>query len=417
MQHSQENPRLHPSTKGGSGQESEAEGSHRKREAALPSSSPASRQETSFRQAPSLYHGRYSGPATGLRSDRNKKAEGTFSGSPARHTLRYDQKKTAQKNESLASPGRSQTAQPGQPHTVRRSLKKKVRFRPKGRNILALVLLVLIIVLGVDNLMLRHSNNTLSTRLEAALHPPDLEVAQQDQQYGYQGKPLSDLYPDMVVDWRMEPAYIPQEPMVYLTFDDGPSKITPQILDTLDAYGVKATFFVTGKKDETLSSYYKEIVDRGHTLAMHTWSHQYQTIYASLDNFLADYYELYTWIYEKTGVKPTMFRFPGGTTNAYANKKFQTFDAIKNEMNSRGFTYFDWNVSSGDASGQNVPAEQIIENVVKGASGKKYAVVLMHDSSTKATTAAALPRMIEELAAAGFHFDRLTEDLVPIQFK
>ena len=110
-------------------------------------------------------------------------------------------------------------------------------------------------------------------------------------------------------------------------------------------------------------------------------------------------------------------RLPLKDKNDQTSIDMDTFKQMVDLFLDRGFTYFDWNVSSGDASGQNVPAEQIIENVVKGASGKKYAVVLMHDSSTKATTAAALPRMIEELAAAGFHFDRLTEDLVPIQFK
>ena len=155
------------------------------------------------------------------------------------------------------------------PASHKRTTKKKRRSL-KILNIAFLLVILLAGFLTFDNALLRHSNKELLTRLEAMESPPDLTVDAQTQKYGYAGKPISDLYPDMVVDWYMEPAYIPQEPMVYLTFDDGPSKMTPQILDILDAYGVKATFFVTGTKDETLSTYYKQIVDRGHTLAMHT---------------------------------------------------------------------------------------------------------------------------------------------------
>lgn len=105
-------------------------------------------------------------------------------------------------------------------------------------------------------------------------------------EYGSAGKPILDVYSDMVVSWRSEPVYATKEKTVYLTFDDGPSKNTRQILDLLDKYDIKATFFVCGTQDEELMPLYKEIIEKGHTLGMHSYSHDYDEIYASTESFL-----------------------------------------------------------------------------------------------------------------------------------
>lgn len=202
------------------------------------------------------------------------------------------------------------------------------------------------------------------------------------------------------------------EKVIYLTFDDGPSHNTPKVLDILDTYDIKATFFVVKTDEEAYIPYYKEIVDRGHTIAIHTASHNYKKIYASVDAYLEDFNEIYTLVEEETGVKPTLFRYPGGSTNC---QSYAAGDDIMKEMERRGFIYYDWNVSSGDG-GNQATRETIYDWVTMNSSKRDYSVVLMHDSGGKAETVAALPSIIETLQDRGCEFRSLDETCTPIQF-
>lgn len=199
---------------------------------------------------------------------------------------------------------------------------------------------------------------------------------------------------------------------VYLTFDDGPSDLTPQVLDLLDEYDAKATFFVVYTDNEQYTSYLKEIVDRGHTLALHSYSHDYDKIYQSVDAFLEDFDKVYTWVYEETGVRPTLFRFPGGSTNG----KTSVVNNIIAEMERRGFIYYDWNVSSGDGSNLTT-TQNILENVCTNVGSFDQPVVLMHDGAGKNATLKALPTLLKTLAEEGYEFCSLDETLQPIQYK
>lgn len=199
---------------------------------------------------------------------------------------------------------------------------------------------------------------------------------------------------------------------VYLTFDDGPSDLTPQVLDLLDKYNAKATFFVVHTDNEEYTSYLKEIVDRGHTLALHSYSHDYNKIYKSVDAFLEDFNQVYTWVYEETGVRPTLFRFPGGSTNG----KTAVVNDIIAEMERRGFIYYDWNVSSGDGSNLTT-TENILENVCTNVGNFDQPVVLMHDGAGKNATFKALPTILKTLADEGYEFCSLDEHLTPVQYK
>jgi peptidoglycan/xylan/chitin deacetylase (PgdA/CDA1 family) len=200
--------------------------------------------------------------------------------------------------------------------------------------------------------------------------------------------------------------------IVHLTFDDGPSQNTPKVLDILDEYGIKATFFVVYNDEEPYCDYYKEIVDRGHTLAIHTASHNYKQVYASVDAYLEDFYKIYSYVYEKTGVRPTLFRYPGGSTNCLS---YSAGSAIMEEMDRRGFTYFDWNVSSGDG-GNQATRSTIYDWVTTKALSLNESVVLMHDAAGKGETVAALPSVIEKLLAEGCTFAPLTSAVEPVQF-
>lgn len=185
---------------------------------------------------------------------------------------------------------------------------------------------------------------------------------------------------------------------VYLTFDDGPSEQTQQILDILDDYGVKATFFVNGREDEASIAAYKRIVDEGHTIGMHSYSHKYSEIYASMDAFKADFLRIQNLIYDTTGVECRYYRFPGGSSNRVSNVDMSEYIQY---FNNQGVTYFDWNVSSGDATAQAFTVDELVENVMKDVVKYKTSVVLLHDANTKTTTVQALPTMIESLQASG----------------
>jgi peptidoglycan/xylan/chitin deacetylase (PgdA/CDA1 family) len=223
------------------------------------------------------------------------------------------------------------------------------------------------------------------------------------------------LYPDMQVDYTPKTDDNTQK-IVYLTFDDGPSKeTTPQILDILDEYGAKATFFVSGQygTKEYRGQMYNEILDRGNALGLHTYTHDYRQIYSSVEAYLDDLYEIYSEVYEATGYQPDMIRFPGGSINSYNGSYFYQ---LIGEVTRRGFTYHDWVVDSTDAlSGVNnkVAASTLVDTVLSGCEGRTKIVVLFHDNDTKSTTVEALPTVLEELQSQGYEFRALDSSVNP----
>lgn len=203
-----------------------------------------------------------------------------------------------------------------------------------------------------------------------------------------------------------------EAPKAYLTFDDGPSESTAEILDILKEKGVKATFFVIGQEGEEAEALYRRIVEEGHTLAMHSYSHKYNEIYASVDAFAEDMNHLQTYLAEVTGVTPTIMRFPGGSSNHVSSLPMTEFIRYAKE---KGLTYYDWNVMSGDATGQAYTSGELIENVMKDAVRHHTAVVLMHDAATKAPTVEALAPMIDQLRENGFTLLPIDEDTELVQ--
>ena len=225
--------------------------------------------------------------------------------------------------------------------------------------------------------------------------------------------PADDPYPDLYV---ARPEFIPHQDgdkVVYLTFDDGPSNLTIPLLDVLDKYGVKATFFVVGKTSEEDKEALRQTAERGHTLAVHSYTHEYKQIYASPRAFLDDFAREYALIKETTGVSPTIYRCAGGSVNSYNR---DTARSIAEEMNRRGYIYYDWNVDSGDAV-PGTTAEGIYQNVISQTSRYYKAVVLMHNSAAKKDTLAQLPRIIEKLQAMGYRFAALDNTVAPINFR
>lgn len=180
---------------------------------------------------------------------------------------------------------------------------------------------------------------------------------------------------------------------VYLTFDDGPSIYTKDILDVLKRYNVKATFFVTGMNSEQYDDYYQKILDDGHSLGIHTYSHVYNDVYKSLDSFVEDFNKMRNLIYEKTGEEITLYRFPGGSGNNVVSPTVRK--EIFAWLEEEGIQYYDWNVSSGDAEKQVPSAQKIAQNCIEGVKNCNTAIVLLHDAGGKKSTIEALPLIIE----------------------
>jgi len=183
---------------------------------------------------------------------------------------------------------------------------------------------------------------------------------------------------------------------VYLTFDDGPSIYTNDILDILDSYNVKATFFVVGKEGTNAEEALQRIVDEGHTLGMHSYSHKYKELYESMDSFTQDFARIRDYIYQATGEESVCYRFPGGSSNTISEIDMHDFIDY---LDSQGVEYYDWNVSSGDGGSMKLSTDTLLENCTKDIDTRDTSIILLHDSAEKPTTVEALPDIIENILA------------------
>ena len=181
---------------------------------------------------------------------------------------------------------------------------------------------------------------------------------------------------------------------VYLTFEDGPSDRTIEILDVLKAKNVKATFFVTGKEDAKSQEIYKRIVEEGHTLGMHSYSNKYSELYYSEDNFKQDLSKLRGYLMGVTGTESVYYRFPGGSSNQITNVPMAN---LIHYLNQQGIVYYDWNVSSGDATASAYSSDEIVANVTNDVVKYKTSVVLLHDADEVGITAETLDALIDAL--------------------
>ncbi|MGN0436145.1 MAG: polysaccharide deacetylase family protein [Wujia sp.] len=207
--------------------------------------------------------------------------------------------------------------------------------------------------------------------------------------------------------------YVTNGKTVYLTFDDGPSVNTDMILDVLAANNVKATFFLCYNPDESVWPMYKRIADEGHTVALHSYSHVYKTIYADKEAFIDDVTMIHDFVYEQTGVDSKLYRFPGGSSNTVSNVDMQI---LMEYLYDEGYTYFDWNALNGDAVNTATSPQQLNDNVmyyVRNNAGDS--IVLMHDLGNVTATAESLQDLIDTLRAEGYTLAPIDENTVPVQ--
>jgi len=252
--------------------------------------------------------------------------------------------------------------------------------------------------------------------------PPAVEPPQETPSKEPTPKPSQPQTPPVATapgEQPQAPATAESEKVAYLTFDDGPSIVTPAILETLKKYDAKATFFIVGRNVPGHEQIVKRIVEEGHAVGGHTYSHDYRLLYTSVDAFFADLEKGNALIEQATGTKLTLFRYPGGSTNTVSlnyqdpklyNKQQNVMSAIKDEANNRGYIFIDWNVTNGDARSNKYTAAEAFAQIKQQVKQQKEIVVLMHDSSTKAATAQALPQVIEFLKEKGYRFEAIPTD-------
>ncbi len=309
----------------------------------------------------------------------------------------------------------------------------KERYWGSVRFFKKLILLIVIIAIAVPSSLTFYYSSRLE-KAEKALEaqeseeslPPQEESKEESESSEEESAPKEEsqapitmaapayqsLYPDF---------YAPQEyaatkerdKTIFLTFDDGPSQQTERLLDILAEEEVKATFFVVHAGGDAAKAHLQRIVSEGHTLAMHSYTHDYKKVYASVEAYLDDMYKLFCEIREVTGVTPSLFRFPGGSINSYNGGVYKELIA---EMIRRGFVPHDWNISSQDAVNPTRPAEDILQSVVEGALKVSRGVVLMHDSTYRGTTVDAVRSMIQQLREQGYTLDRLFPEDKPFLF-
>lgn len=260
-------------------------------------------------------------------------------------------------------------------------------------------------------------NFTVKGQLEAEANQ-SMADTDESMYFNLEGQTEAD---DIVEEYHVDSAAIDQSANLaesgdahkaYLTFDDGPSGNTAEILDILKKHNIKATFFVIGREGEEYEELYKRIVDEGHTLAMHSYSHKYSVLYDSQESFEEDFSRIQNYLYEVTGKECLYYRFPGGSSNHVSNTDMAKFISF---LNDRGVTYFDWNVSSGDATSQAYTPEELVDNVITDVEKYKTSIVLMHDAETKDSTVKALEPMIEALQGMGVEILPIDENTAVVQ--
>jgi len=209
----------------------------------------------------------------------------------------------------------------------------------------------------------------------------------------------------VIMEPLRQPDNVPEKgKVIYLTFDDGPGPYTEKLLEILNRYNVKATFFV-------VNSNYLDVLPKlaasGHTVAIHTYSHVYNSIYASEDAFWSDLNRIRNVIHDKTGVWTNLMRFPGGSSNKISSFNPGIMTRLTKQVTSRGYHYFDWNVDSDDA-GKAATADEVFNNVISGIGTKTTAIVLQHD--IKDFSVDAVERIVQWGLANGYVFCALNEN-------
>ncbi len=290
--------------------------------------------------------------------------------------------------------------------------------RPKVIIIIAVItaLTFLTTFFGVSCKLIMDNNEELKSQLQNAQSQIDSTVSEYESQLNEKSSEIDRLNSELnsiktqSQQTSSSGGTETSQKICYLTFDDGPSENTLKILEILKRENVKATFFVihTDKMN-----YLKNIADDGHAIGLHSYSHEYKSIYSNDDAYFNDLQMISDEVFQYTGIKSNIIRFPGGSSNT-TSKKYNKgiMTRLTQEVQNKGYTYFDWNVTSGDADTKKLTADEIVQRCKNDMPKKSNACVLMHDASVKTTTVEALPKIIKLFRDNGFTFDKLDSNSV-----
>lgn len=223
---------------------------------------------------------------------------------------------------------------------------------------------------------------------------------------------VSDNLHGLLTGKKVYPVRTDGKKVAYLTFDDGPSTTnTPKVLDILDKYNIKATFFVLGKSlesSETAKEILREEAKRGYAIANHSYSHDYSYLYPNrimnVDNIVSDFDKNNCILKEVLGkdFSTRTIRFPGGYWSWNGRKP------MRDKIIENGYYGVDWNVLNGDAEGKVKNASELVQTTKAGVEklgdDADSIVILMHDTYGKEETVTALPQIIEYLQYNGYEF-------------
>ncbi len=334
-----------------------------------------------------------------------------------------EEKRTPHKSTEMRNAARTQGGQNGgQPPRRRRPSKQEMQRRKRKVLItrtIALVVIIVVIVLvitlianGAKN---KKSNNETTTPVSQETTTEGETTGETTTEAAAETTTASSTSNTTIVkpdNWNGK--------TIYLTFDDGPSSVTDDILAVLDQYNIKATFFTLGYGSKET---YQKLANDGHAIGVHSYSHDYDTIYASMENFQNDVTSLRNLLQEYTGQEIFLYRFPGGSNNevhqAAGNMKMADF---VDYINSIGMKYVDWNASSSDAAYVTGDVDVLYESASADISywgeetDQDTIVLLMHDAETKTTGPEMLKKLIPEFLGKGYAFDCIHKDTPDIHF-
>lgn len=275
-----------------------------------------------------------------------------------------------------------------------------MRKKKAGYNWYKLLLcgLVFFVIGGTAFCMVAESKESAEKRAEAEAERKAEEAAERKAEEAARARKESLSLVPGVPAGTLEPDQ--DEKIAYLTFDDGPSENTQRILDILKEYDVKATFFITGAK-ENCRPLIKKAYEAGHTIGLHTYSHDYSDVYSSEEAYFKDLEKVGKVAEEQIGFVPYLIRFPGGSSNVVSAKYSQgIMSRLTEKVQEKGYQYYDWNVDSGDGGGAGID-EIKTRSVTEQYS---HVVILFHDSQTKDGTVDALPAVIDYYKEHGYEF-------------
>jgi len=260
------------------------------------------------------------------------------------------------------------------------------------------------IVFIMSNIMVSRNISKIEDKVSSVVTS---SVKFREDLFGYQN-----LFKDLYVEQRLMIAPDENEKVVYLTFDLSPTNKTLEILKVLDEYNVKATFFVVGDHSEGMQDVYKRIVRRGHTIGIRSYSEDYDKIYSSIPAYLEDFDKTFNLIYDVCGVYPEVFRFPGGSINAYSQPIHKELIA---EMLRRGFSYFDYNAYAQNRVAGTTPHE-VADSMLKGVRTYNRVFIKADDIGDDNLLVEALPTLIKTARNEGYNFEKLNNGVYPLRF-